>query len=172
MDAFINTINALSRLFGIAAVLLLAAGMLVTCEQVFMRYVLKASTIWQTEFVTYSVVAATFLGSPYVLMRRGHVNVDLIPLYLPHKARMILAVAAALAALAFCLALTWATFHFWQAAWAQGQRSQTVWGPPLWIVYLPMLVGMVLLCLQYLAEILALLSGRELPFGLRPEERP
>jgi TRAP-type C4-dicarboxylate transport system permease small subunit len=49
--------------------------MLVTCQQVFMRYVLNASTVWQTEFVTYSIVAATFLGSPYVLMRRGHVNV-------------------------------------------------------------------------------------------------
>jgi TRAP-type C4-dicarboxylate transport system permease small subunit len=56
-------------------VLLLTAGMLVTCQQVFMRYVLNASTVWQTEFVTYSIVAATFLGSPYVLMRRGHVNV-------------------------------------------------------------------------------------------------
>ena len=49
---------------------------------VFVRYVLNQNTIWQTDFVTYSLVAATFIGSPYVLMTRGHVNVDVLPLYL------------------------------------------------------------------------------------------
>src|SRR2546423_11206786 len=35
---------------------------------VFVRYVLNQNTIWQTDFVTWSLVAATFVGSPYVLL--------------------------------------------------------------------------------------------------------
>ena len=58
---------------------------------VVMRYILNESTVWQTEFTTYSIVGATLIGSPYVLLRRGHVNVDLLPLYLPHRARLALA---------------------------------------------------------------------------------
>ena len=49
---------------------------------VFVRYVLNQNTIWQTDFVTFSLVAATFIGSPYLLLTRGHVNVDVLPLYL------------------------------------------------------------------------------------------
>lgn len=172
MDAFINAIRAVSRACGVIAVLLLTAGMLVVCQQVFMRYVLNASTIWQTEFVTYSIVAATFIGSPYVLLRRGHVNVDLIPLYSSHKVRVVLALLAAGAALAFCLALAWSSIHLWHEAWTNNWKTATVWAVPQWIVYLPMAVGISLLCLQYIADILALLTGRALPFGLEPGERP
>lgn len=46
---------------------------------VVVRYVLGTSTIWQNEFVTFAVVAATLFGSPYVLLTKGHVNVDLLP---------------------------------------------------------------------------------------------
>ena len=61
---------------------------------VFVRYVLNQNTIWQTDFVTYSLVAATFIGSPYVLMTRGHVNVDVLPLYSGPRARFWLALFA------------------------------------------------------------------------------
>ena len=54
---------------------------------VFVRYVLNQNTIWQTDFVTWSLVAATFIGSPYLLLTRGHVNVDVLPLYLGPRAR-------------------------------------------------------------------------------------
>ena len=30
---------------------------------VFIRYVLNENTIWQTDFVTFSLVAATFIGA-------------------------------------------------------------------------------------------------------------
>ena len=54
---------------------------------VFIRYVLNENTIWQTDFVTFSLVAATFIGAPYLLLTRGHVNVDVLPLYLGPNAR-------------------------------------------------------------------------------------
>ena len=59
---------------------------------VFIRYVLNDNTIWQTDFVTYSLVAATFIGAPYVLLTKGHVNVDVLPIYVGGRARYWLAI--------------------------------------------------------------------------------
>jgi TRAP-type mannitol/chloroaromatic compound transport system permease small subunit len=86
MDHFVRTIRLISRLCGYFAAALIAVSVVIVCQMVFVRFVLNENTIWQTDFVTYSLVAATFIGSPYVLMTRGHVNVDVLPLYLgPRK---------------------------------------------------------------------------------------
>ena len=65
--------------------------MIIVCQMVFIRYVLNQNTIWQTDFVTYSLIAATFIGAPYVLLTKGHVNVDVLPLYVGERARFWLA---------------------------------------------------------------------------------
>jgi TRAP-type C4-dicarboxylate transport system permease small subunit len=168
MDAFINATKMLSRAAGMVAAALLVAALVVVCQQVVIRYILGQSTVWQTEFVTYAIVAATFVGSPNVLLLRGHVNVDLVPLALGHRARLVLDIVASTAALLFWLVLVWSSWLLWHEAWASGWTGSTVWAPRLWIVYLPMLVGVALLCLQYVANIAALLTGREMPFGLKP----
>src|SRR5438128_10742319 len=94
MDGFIRAIGWLSRMLGYFAAGLIALGVLVVCHMVFVRYVLNHNTIWQTDFVTYSLVAATFIGSPFVLMTRGHVNVDVLPLYAGPRLRYWLAIFA------------------------------------------------------------------------------
>jgi TRAP-type C4-dicarboxylate transport system permease small subunit len=169
MDGFIDAVKRLSHLAGVVAALLLGAAVVIVCQMVVMRYVLNQSTIWQTEFVTNSIVAATFIGSPYVLLRRGHVNVDLLPLYLAHRGRVALALVASAAALLFCVVLAWSAGVLWYEAWLEGWTAPTVWKPRLWIVYLPMVVGMALLSLQYVVDIICLVTGRDLPFGMAPD---
>ena len=63
------------------------------------------TTIWQIDVVTYCIVAATFVGSAYVLMTRGHVNVEILPLHLGPRARYWLALFTILLALSFCMVL-------------------------------------------------------------------
>ena len=171
MDFFVRLVQGLSRLTGVLAALLLAAACIIVCQMVVMRYVLNASTIWQTEFVTYAVVAATLIGSPYVLLTRGHVNVDLLPHYLGPRGRFLLAFLAAVLGLTFCMALGWAGWNYFIEAWRENWTTDTVWAIPLWIPLLPLPLGIGLLTLQYLVEILCLLSGREPPFGIAPEKR-
>ena len=77
---------------------------------VFVRYVLNQNTIWQTDFITYSLVAATFIGSPYLLLTRGHVNVDVLPLYLGPRARSGSRWYRSLMSLGFCVVMTVLTF--------------------------------------------------------------
>jgi TRAP-type C4-dicarboxylate transport system permease small subunit len=133
---------------------------------VFIRYILNENTIWQTDFVTWSLVAATFVGSPYVLLTRGHVNVDVLPLYLPYRARWWLALASIVMSLAFCLVLAILTSRFWLEAWENRWVSDTMWRARLWIPYSSMPIGLGILVLQYVADLYCLVTGRERPFGI------
>lgn len=170
LDVFINLVRRLSQACGVAAAGLLAAAGVVVCQMVVMRYFLNASTVWQSDFVTYAIVASTFIGAPYVLLHKGHVNVDLVPLYVGRRMRFALAFTGSLLSLAFCLVVTWYGGLYFREALAGGWRTETIWALPLWIPLLPLPVGMGLLSLQYVADILCLVTGREAPFGMDPEE--
>jgi TRAP-type C4-dicarboxylate transport system permease small subunit len=137
---------------------------------VFVRYALNQNTIWQTDFVTYSLIAATFIGSPYVLLTRGHVNVDVLPHYLGPSSRYWFALVSAGVSLAFCFLMTVLTFQFWHEAWTQQWVSDTMWRARLWIPYACMPIGLGILSIQYVADIYNLLIGREPPFGIKPAE--
>jgi len=168
MNAFVRGVTLLSRACGVLAALCLAAACVIVCQMVVLRYWLGASTTWQTEFVTYAVVASTLIGSPYVLLTRGHVNVDLLPHYLGQTGRMILALISSALGLLFCMVLGWSSWLYFHEAWAEGWVTETVWAPPLWIVLLPLPFGIAVLTLQYLADIIRLLTGQDPPFGMEP----
>ena len=170
MDVFILCVRRLSQTCGVVAAALLVAATVVVCEMVVMRYFLAASTVWQTEFVTYAIVASTFIGGPYVLLHKGHVNVDLVPLYVNRRWRLPLALVGVLASLLFCVVVAWYGWLYFHEALTKGWRTETVWSLPLWIPLLQLPGGMGLLSLQYVADILCLLTGREAPFGMDQEE--
>ena len=153
MKRFVSVVETVSRLCGLVSMLLIAASTLVVSHMVFMRYFLGASTIWQTEFVVYAMIASTFIGAPYVLMLKGHVSVDLLPNLLGGTAKRLLDVLAALLSLAFCGLLAWSGWHYFHEALSKGWTTDTVWALPLWIPLLPLPLGIVILCLQYIAEI-------------------
>jgi TRAP-type C4-dicarboxylate transport system permease small subunit len=167
LDFFVSGIRRVSQLCGIVAAALIALGVLVVCQMVFIRYVLNHNTIWQTDFVTWSLVAATFVGSPYLLLSRGHVNVDVLPLHLTLRKRWWLALFSIVMSLAFCVLVTVLAAHFWFEAWEQRWVSDTMWRARLWIPYSSMPIGFAILSLQYVADLYCLVSGREPPFGIK-----
>ncbi|GGE95862.1 TRAP transporter small permease [Stappia taiwanensis] len=159
MQLYISAISALSRAFGVLAMLLTASAALVVTQMVVLRYFLNESTIWQTEYVIYALVAATFLGSPYVLLEKGHVNVDLLQLQAKPPLRRLMQLLSALVSIAFCALLGWSGWTFFHEALVGGWRTDTVWAIPLWIPVLPLPLGIGLLVLQYVAEIMKLYGG-------------
>lgn len=170
MKKYIQFVSNTSKLCGIVSALMILVSVFVVCQMVWVRYVLESSSIWQTEFVTYLLIAATFIGSPYVLLTRGHVNVDLIPLYLSQVWRLRLALFASVVSLAFCLIITWTGYEFWYEAWEANWVSDSIWEVHLWIPYFSLPFGFGILSLQYIADILSLLRGEEMPFGLSAED--
>ena len=171
LDRFARAVRTLSQLCGFIAAGLVALAVVIVCQMVFVRYVLNHSTIWQTDFITYCITAATFVGSPYVLMTKGHVNVNVLPLHLRPRARFALALFAGLASAAFCLVMAVMTFLFWKEAWDNRWVSDTMWRARLWIPYAAMPIGLGLLTLQYVVDIACLVTGRAQPFDIPADLR-
>lgn len=166
LDRFAHAVRSISRLCGYVAAGLVAFAVVVVCHMVIVRYVLNQSTIWQTDLITYCITAATFVGSPYVLMTRGHVNVNVLPMHLRSRSRYALALFASLLSVAFCAVMTVMTFLFWKEAWDNRWVSDTMWRARLWIPYAAMPIGLGLLTLQYVVDIACLVTGRDAPFDL------
>ena len=168
-NPFLRAVAVISTLAGCCAAAMVVAAVMVTCQMIYVRFVLNGSTVWQTEAIVYLVVAATLVGLPYVQRLRGHVNVDLVPLSLPPRARLVLALATLSVSMLIVAVMLFYGYEYWHIAWERGWRSDTVWGVRLWIPYLAIPVGFGLLLLQLAADLVAVATGVERPFGL--EER-
>lgn len=165
MGTYVRVVSTLSRAAAFVAAGLLLASIGVICQMLVIRHGLGRSAIWQNEFVTFALVAATFLAAPYVLLVRGHVVVEVVPLWLSGPARRVLGLIAAALGFLFCLLVFATSLEWWWEAFAQGHRTSSMWRARLWIPYLSLPVGSLLLTLQYLAELWEIATGRKAPFG-------
>ncbi|MGH1412053.1 MAG: TRAP transporter small permease [Pelagimonas sp.] len=165
-NLFLRVVAALSTLAGWCSAGMIVAAVAITCQMITVRFVLNGSTVWQTEAVIYLVIAATLIGLPYVQRLRGHVNVDLIPIMLPTRARFYMAILTSLLSISIVSLMLFYGYEYWHFAWDRGWKSDTVWGVRLWIPYLAIPVGFGLFLLQLIADLVAVLLGIDKPFGL------
>ncbi len=164
---FLVTVDNLSRAAAVLSGILLAVAMLVTCEMIFMRYVFRAATVWETDVVVFSATASIFLGAPYVLLTRGHVGVDVVEMALPSGARRVIGIIGALLGLLFTIAMTYASAILFHEAYVNGWRTSSAAEITLWVPLLPLPVGFALLSLQYIAELIRRFAGID-GFGAHP----
>lgn len=162
MDAFVKLVETLSKLAGIFSTALIASAVLVTSEMVFVRYILKSNTVWQTEYVVFALAAATFIGAPYVLMVKKHVCVDVVVQFLSPKGKAIMALIADCCALAFLIVLFGTSLQLLAHSWIHNLKTPTLWNFPMWRVYLFLPLGVGLLILQYVADMLTNLHSGNL----------
>jgi TRAP-type C4-dicarboxylate transport system permease small subunit len=165
-NVFVKTVHKVSSIAGYCSALMILAAVFLTCQMIFVRFVLNWSTVWQTEIVVFLVVAATLIGLPFVQQKRGHVNVDLIPLALSGRARFVLAILTLSLSCAIAAVMFFYGYEYWHLAYARGWTTDTVTAVPLWIPYLALPVGFGLFLLQLLADLVAVITKIETPFGL------
>jgi TRAP-type C4-dicarboxylate transport system permease small subunit len=165
-NLFLRIVAGISTLCGWISAAMILSAVFITCQMIFVRFVLGVSTIWQTEAVIYLVVGATLLGLPYVQLMRGHVNVDLLPMWTKGALRKGLAFLVLGASIVIIGTMAFYAYEMWHFAWQRGWRSETIWGPRLWVPYLALPVGFGLYLLQLGADMYAMAFGIERPFGL------
>lgn len=74
-----NTIRtALTRVLNLLAGISFLAMVVLTCWQVFTRYVLQNPSSWSEELVSYLFAWASLLGSSLVTGERGHMNIPIL----------------------------------------------------------------------------------------------
>lgn len=157
-------VGLISNVCGVASALMILTSVLLTCQMIWVRKINNASTVWQTESVIYLMIGATLIGLPYVQLVRGHVNVDLLPRLLPVSMRKALACVTFFSAIVVIGVMLFYSYELWHFAWSKGWKSDTVWGPPLWIPYLAMPVGFGLYLLQLSTDMIAVLFNIDAPF--------
>lgn len=161
INKYIACVERLSRWCGVLAVACLIFAMVVVCQMILTRYVFRGATIWQTEAVVFSATAAIFIGAPYVLLRKGHVGVDVVMYYASSRNQRRLELIGSLLGLLFCVIMAIATGLHWYEAYDRGWTTPSVAAVPLWWPLSPMLIGFVLLSLQYLANLLRIYKQDE-----------
>jgi len=135
-----------------AAFCLVAAALIVT-EGVVVRKVFGVSTIWQIEASVFLLMFAVFSGAPFVQKNEHHLNVDLVVIHLSPRTREIILIVVSIISCVLAAILGWYAWPMWWEAVVGNEHSESLWGPPLWIPYLFLPLGMTLLFLQYIVYI-------------------
>ena len=158
---YLQFCDLIAKECGAFAVLALLLSILVIVELVFERYFFQRAITWQTELVTMLLVASTFIGSVYVLSEKAHVSMEWIYDFLSKKNIIRLKIFTSSISLLFFLILFYFGFLMFEEAFTKNYSTGTVWDPPLWIPYSSMMLGALLMILQYIAEIIKLTDEKD-----------
>ena len=147
-------IEGLTHLTGWIAALSLVAAAIIVTEGVIVRKVFGVSTIWQIEASVFLLIFVVFTGSAFVQKNEHHLNVDLVVIHLSPKTREITLIVVSIISCILAVVLAWYAWPMWWEAVVNNEHSESLWGPPLWIPYLFLPLGMTLLFFQYILYIL------------------
>jgi len=156
-------INGLTYITGWTAALSLVAAAIIVTEAVIVRKIFGVSTIWQIEASVFLLIFTVFVGAPFVQKNEHHLNVDLVIIHLSARTREIILIIVSIISCLMVAVLAWYAWPMWWEAVVNNEHSESLWGPPLWIPYLFLPLGMTLLFFQYIiyihGKIIALRKG-------------
>ena len=138
---------------GWVAAFCMAAAALIVTEGVIVRKVLGISTIWQIEASVFLLIFTVFAGAPFVQKNEHHLNVDLLIIHLSPRTREIILIAVSILSCLIAGLLAWYAWPMWWESVVGNEHSESLWGPPLWIPYFFLPLGMTLLFFQYIVYI-------------------
>lgn len=121
--------------------------------EVVCRYIFLISTPWAEELSRYLFVWMTYLAGGYALHTGGQIEIDIAPTLIrsikawstEQKERMILILKSVglLITVIFLLAFCW-VFGNYILFISQGSQTSQTMHIPMWIVYMPVLIGSVI----------------------------
>lgn len=149
----LQAIDVLTKITGWMAALCLVAAALIITEAVLVRKIFGVSTIWQIEASVFLLIFTVFVGAAFVQKNEHHLNVDLIIIRFPPKVREILLIGVSVISCILTAIIAWYAWPMWWETLINREHSESLWGPPLWIPYLFLPLGMTLLFLQYVVYI-------------------
>ena len=137
----------------LSSIALVIASIVLTYSVV-SRYFFHFSTDWQDELSVFLIVGAVFMSGAAIQAQRGHVAIEAIVGLLPARTNHIRQLMVDVASFAFCAFFAWKSWTLLDEAITENYHSGSTWGPPLWVPYSLMAVGMTLLSLQLLLQVL------------------
>ena len=93
--------NVLNKILNVLAGVSLLAMVVLTCWQVFTRYILQNPASWSEELVSYLFAWASLFGASLVTSERGHMNIPIIVERMGEKMQKFFGIVGELIAFAF-----------------------------------------------------------------------
>lgn len=142
--SFLRTLHAAQRMI---AGLLLVAMTVIYGLNVLVRVIVPAvasELAWVEEVVSFLLIWCSFLAASVALLEGRHVSVDIVKDALSPSLRGFVKALTNIIGAALCLYLAWQSWNLTQFVSRSGQISP-VMGISMALLYLPALVGMLLL---------------------------
>jgi C4-dicarboxylate transporter DctQ subunit len=139
--------NRLERSFLAGAIIV---SSLLLFVNVVMRYIFLLPIYWAEEFVRYLMVWLIFIGASQVTLWGGHVAVDIVPRTLSKRGNEILAFIVNVICIKQMMRVKGA-----------GQISPAL-EIPMWIAYLSIPAGAILMLLRFVQQLWARIQGKPL----------
>lgn len=154
--SFVNKLTlAVAALSAVAVVL----ASIAVSVSVVGRNVAGTSTVWELEASVFAVMFATFLAAAYTDTSGGQVAVDGLSHLLSRRLNILRRLLLDALTLALFAVILWSGWTMFLEAYELGWRSETIWGPPLWIPYLAVPLGALLVCLTLFLRIVIRACG-------------
>lgn len=154
VNLYKKTVNGLSSFMGyLCGMGILVMGIILFYE-VIRRYFFNAPTIWTQEISVYIFMWCMFGGSAYALQKGKHVNIDLLTVRLSEKKQSLMKILTSIAGVLFCSEVSFQAWEMVQKTIKYQKHSPTPLQVPMWIPQTALLVGFVLLTLQFAVIIL------------------
>ncbi len=148
-----GALNALNEwAFKLSAIALVVAAIVLTGGVIF-SHLTKTGVAWQDEVTIFLISGAIFMSAAAVQARRGHIGIEVLDHLLPASVNNARRAIIDALVLAFCLIFAWKSGALFLEAVHEGQTSQSAWGPPLWIPYSVLTIGMALLAVQVAVQV-------------------
>ena len=138
----------------------LAFTSLLLFVNVLLRYLLLRPIFWAEEVTLYLMVWIVFIGGSIIVRTRGHIAVDVLPLFLSHHKKRRLKVVAAGGSILFCLGLFYFSGQHVLRIQGSGQIMPATQAP-MWLAYLAIPVGSVLMAIRMSQALILVLMRRE-----------
>lgn len=147
---------AVCRVAESAAVLMLLAVTTLVMIQVFARELFNDGAPWADELARFCGLGLIFLTVPLLLLKDGHIRVDMFVNLLPRAPRRVADFVNEVLILLFCVLYLASGWFFMQRA---GKFASPALAIPNLVYYMPAAIGMALTLLAAIDRVLAALRG-------------
>ena len=154
----------------LSAFLILAMSFWITYD-VITRNLFGWASPWAFDLSEYSLVWMTFLAAPWILLRDGHVRVEILVEALGLRSQRAIGVAVSVVGLVVCAILAWRT-GIAAVEYAQNDvRTARIWNIPRIYPYVAVPFGSALLTLAFAARLLTYIGEPDPEAALRARGR-
>ncbi|QZY53803.1 TRAP transporter small permease [Crassaminicella profunda] len=136
----------------------LLATTIILFVNVVLRYVFESSTSWAEELVKYLMIWITFIGASICVRRGAHVSIDFFYEYLSIKNKKIVAIIIHGIGFIFSCMMIFYGIKVINFIFNMGQVSPAL-QIPMWIPYLAIPLGFVLMAIGFIREIIKNIKG-------------